>query len=984
MPGIRHRIEAVIFYIASTILLLGIQTGSAAASGSLKGRVVDKETRDALPGATVMIRGTSIGASTDVNGAFAIHNVPSGEQTVVVTYVGYNSATLTIDIAENGTVDREVELEPTAVQGKAVVVTAQAQGQIQAINQQLSSNTIVNVVSAAKIQELPDFNAAEAIGRLPGVSTLRSSGEANQVVIRGIAPQYNLVSIDQITIGATSKDNRAVDLTMITPYMLQSIDVYKAVTPDMEANAIGGVVNMQLREAPSGLHSDLMWQSGYTDKTSKYDNFKAIAALSDRFLDDKLGAYFLLNAERYDRSADNMNAAYAVINMDATHQYPRVKVNSMGLKRHYETRERYGANLVLDYRLPSGSIHFLNMFSRLNAGYRDYTTQFDYVNKYLNFTYGRADANTDIAINSLQGKYDFGLLAVDLSAANSYSRNFSPNRPDYRFSQGQGIKSVPIPENAPPEALVSLTQPDSTKSYLDQIGINSSDFKENDQVYAANFKIPIVFSSDVSGFLKVGGKYRYNYRTNDESAPYVQMRYLGSHIISSLESQFPYIPFDSSRVGFWAYGFTDRDPKLINNFLDNKFGNIVWGPRTQSLDSMMNYVLNTPDLASNQEWHNGGYENQLNDYKNVERYYAAYGMAVIDIGPQLSIVGGARYEMDAMLFTGYRVKQLQQSMQAVALPATVYPKNHFWLPSVQAKYEVNSWADVRYAFTKTLARPDFTQLSPYINTDLYGNFVNAGNPELKPAESINHDLMVTFHSNELGLISVGGFLKTITNFSYFTQYQLLPDSDNVPPPLATWEQFAFLGVNPYATINTFYNNPYKATVKGIEADLQTRLWYLPAPLNGIVLAINYTHIWSNTRYPWAIDSFKQVSLRPARFKYWIIDSSRAGRLIYQPDDILNASFGYDFKGFSGRISFLYQGPMISGIGDRVENDAYTHDYFRIDASFRQMLPIEGLQVYLDVNNINSRPDISAQQTTGGFTSEQYYGLTADVGIRYTL
>jgi len=70
---------------------------------------------------------------------------------------------------------------------------------MQAINEQLSSNSIVNVVSEAKIQELPDFNAAEAIGRLPGVSTLRSSGEANKIVIRGLAPEFNLVSIDGIT-----------------------------------------------------------------------------------------------------------------------------------------------------------------------------------------------------------------------------------------------------------------------------------------------------------------------------------------------------------------------------------------------------------------------------------------------------------------------------------------------------------------------------------------------------------------------------------------------------------------------------------------------------------------------------------------------------------------------------------------------------------------------------------------------------------------
>jgi len=77
-----------------------------------------------------------------------------------------------------------------------------AQGQVQAINQQLASDKIVSIVSEAKIQELPDFNAAEAIGRLPGVSTLQSSGEANKVVVRGMAPQYNEVAVGGITLAS--------------------------------------------------------------------------------------------------------------------------------------------------------------------------------------------------------------------------------------------------------------------------------------------------------------------------------------------------------------------------------------------------------------------------------------------------------------------------------------------------------------------------------------------------------------------------------------------------------------------------------------------------------------------------------------------------------------------------------------------------------------------------------------------------------------
>jgi TonB-dependent receptor len=974
MLSFAYRFLKSICSYSIVILVFGVQSLLAAGSGTIRGKVFDKDTRDVLPGATILVKGTSLGAASDLNGAYIIRGVPTGEQTLSISYIGYNSVTLKVNVIEGKEIEENVYMEPTAITGKTVIVTAQAQGQMQAINQQLSSNTIVNVVSAAKIQELPDFNAAEAIGRLPGISTLRSSGEADQVVIRGIAPQYNLVSIDNITLASTQKYNRAVDLTMISPYMLESIDVYKAITPDMEANAIGGIVNMQLREAPSGLHSDLMWQSGYTAKTSKYNNYRAIGAISDRFFDDRFGVYVLLNSEQYDRSADNMSANYRTTSNPAPGAISPVVVTGMGLNRHFETRGRYGANLILDYKLPQGSIQFINMASRLTSKYTNYFTNYDYIGLGLTWNYQSGKSNTDMAINALQGKYDFGFMSMDMSAANSYSRNFNPYIPNYYFSEYPGVKG-PIPINKPPEYLFTLAQFDTTKGDLSQIGYNSADFKENDQVYSANFKVPFVLGSSASGFLKFGGKYRYNYRTNDENAPYMQLRYQGNDLVPKIRADFPSLPYDANQQGFFMYGFTNHDQSLVTNFLDDRFGTLLWVPDPTMEEKILNDVR--ANYTSYVNWHDGDYENKINDYRNIERYYAGYGMAELDLGQKLTIVGGARYEEDKMLFTAYHVKQLQISNQVTATPVTAYPENHYWLPMVQAKYNIVDWADIRYSFTKTLARPDFTELAPYLNMDLNGNYPNMGNPNLRPASSLNHDFMLTLHNNTIGLFSIGAFYKTVSNFSYWIQYPLYPYS--TAPGYDTLAQVP--GASSGTPLSTYYNNPYKAFLKGIEGDFETRLWYLPSPFSGIVLSINYTHIKSNTYYPLPLlrrQPFGRVT------REVIVDSSRAGRLIDQPDDILNASFGYDYKGFSGRISFLYQGAMTSGIGAVPEEDSYTHEYFRIDASVRQKLPWSGLYIYLDVNNINSRPDISAQQTIGGFTSEQYYGLTADLGIRYTL
>ena len=191
-------------------------------------------------------------------------------------------------------------------------------------------------------------------------------------------------------------------------------------------------------------------------------------------------------------------------------------------------------------------------------------------------------------------------------------------------------------------------------------------------------------------------------------------------------------------------------------------------------------------------------------------------------------------------------------------------------------------------------------------------------------------------------------------------------------------------VNPKdgAQLYTYTNSPYTAYLRGFEVDFQTRLWYLPAPLNGIVLGANYTHIKSSAVYPWRNDT--TIVIPPRTTKVITIDRTRPGRLINQPDDVLNAYIGYDYEGFSGRLSFLFQGNSVSNIGAFAEQDGFTNDYFRIDASVRQKLPLPGLQVFLDINNLNNRKNESTQASINGFTSQQFYGLTANLGVRYSM
>lgn len=989
------------------LLMVFAQALFAQGSVTLRGKVYDENTKEGLPGANVEVKGAAIGASTDVDGLFIIYNVPAGQQTIEVTYIGYKPKTLVLDLSGAGTFDQNIGLSASYVEGEEVVVTAQAQGQLAAINQQLASDKIVNVVSEQRIQELPDFNAAQAISRLPGVSTLQSSGEANKIVVRGLAPQYNAVSVEGVRlastgsaqIGVTSQPNitsgqlnndRSVDLSMVTPYMIKTITVYKAITPDLDANVIGGYVDMQLREAPSGFKTDLLLQGGYTDKSGNYGNYRIVASGSNRFLGDHLGAYLLLNLEAYDRDADNMNAAYAISKHEiGENGFEPVKVRNVALNRHLETRKRMGGNLILDYRLPAGSLKSINMFSRLRSDIKDHRTILNYTSKNLDFAYREGVNTIDLAANSIDFEYDLRLLQLDLKLASTYSRNLLPEAPDIRFSQTGAIVGA-IPDNVVPDSLLQQVEYRGDSEIFSQtLSLFSSDYKENNQALESNFKIPLKLGNAVSGFFKFGGEYRHEKRTNDQSTPYVNLSGAGSdfqgRMIDSLAA-ITGVAINPAAGRFPGSGFASTDPDLTAPFLDNRFGEFYWAMDPTRLIQMADYLRDNPEFSGRATgtetggWFNGPFEHLPNDYEYIENYTAGYLMSELNF-LDFKVVGGVRYEKVTSKYSANNMVDSRNPMNQPVFPITVEPENEFWLPMVQMRFKPVEWGDIRYAFTKTLARPDFHQLSPKHTIDFSGLNIWAGNPDLKPAEAFNHDLIFSFHGHKLGLLSIGGFYKTIRNFTYFTQYKL---HQTAPEGLRTVSSFV-PSPKDGATLYTYINSPHDATVKGLEIDFQTRFWYVKAPpFNGLVLGVNYTRIESDATYPWRDDITKPNPDFPPgpRFIVTTLDSTRKGRLINQPNDILNAYIGYDFKGFSARLSFLFQGNSVSNVGAFPEQDGFTEDFIRWDFSLRQKLPMRGLELFMDSVNLNNRSNIALQRSIGGFTNEQNYGLTANLGIRY--
>ena len=242
----RHRKWLTPFLIAGLALLSGVaqaQTGSGTIVGTVRG-----PTGDALSNVSITVAGMNLSTATDTSGAYRLGRVPAGDQTIVYSYIGLGAVTAVVKVTAGQTVTNDAKLlysEAIQVSGSPII-----EGQAKALNTQENAVNITNVVASDQMSQFPDPNAAEATQRLPAVSLLRDQGEGRYVLIRGTEQRLNSTTVNGERIPASEADVRTIALDTIPADLLEAIEVSKALTPDMDGDAIGGTVNLVTKRAP--------------------------------------------------------------------------------------------------------------------------------------------------------------------------------------------------------------------------------------------------------------------------------------------------------------------------------------------------------------------------------------------------------------------------------------------------------------------------------------------------------------------------------------------------------------------------------------------------------------------------------------------------------------------------------------------------------------------------------------------------------------
>ena len=356
-------------------ILILILSSQFILAGGINGKVTDAGSGDFLPGANVVLDGTNYGASSDRFGEFTISNVPDGNYTLKVTYVGYADYSDSVTVGSD-VVSRDIALSVDYVAMEAVNVTGLAQGQAKALSQQRSAGNIKNVVSRDQMEKFPDQNVADVLQRLPGIALESDHGEGRYVQIRGAEASLNTTTINGVKV-PSPEDVRKISLDIIPSYSLGSVEVTKAITPDMDGDAIGGHVNLITKNAfdYDGQFMEAKVAGGHRPLYGKSGSMGAFT-YGNQFMDGKLGLIVSSSYEFNDMKTDNIelewNDEYEFVSdvidseEDETYVVDEADgtiINDMQLKNYALSRERIGITTGLDYKLAENSKLYLNLIT---------------------------------------------------------------------------------------------------------------------------------------------------------------------------------------------------------------------------------------------------------------------------------------------------------------------------------------------------------------------------------------------------------------------------------------------------------------------------------------------------------------------------------------------------------------------------------------------------------------------------------------------
>jgi len=939
--------------------------------GSIAG-TISEPSQAILQGAQVILQPGGQTAISDAQGNFIIAGIKPGHYTVQVSYLGFRNNSVDLDVTAGQIARVNATLTIDDAQSNVTVRPDREIGEAESLERQRVAVNIVQVLPSEIINSLPNVNIADAAGRLPSVSIVRDEGEGKYVQIRGTEPRLNNVTVDGVQL-PSPENVRFVKLDTIPADLVESIELNKTLTADMNGDGIGGSLNLVTRLATDTPYFAVEGLFGHTPINGVRQENQEFVTYGRRFLGNKLG---FLATGSYDYNARGINdiePGQSVNNIvdNAGNTIGTVNSpNTIDLRNYYYDRTRYGAGGTLDYKFDEHTSAYLKgIFSHLD----DFGE--DSINR-LNFGTFISPTQTDQTGNT-QYQNIYRRPSQELFSTSLGGRK----------EMGQSILS----------GHVALSQAKLTG------GFTTSTFNGIAPTIAATAD-PTVFVTNQDGVA-------FNTATNDVFLPgaRVTATHNNAGIYDGNQNSLATIGFQDNHTyerdiegqvdysrgytwgpnfGTWAAGFQARD--VVKNQLDNQptatalssnillsqfpsnrdesnyyFGNYQTGPQAQSTDIVANYNANPAQFSLA----GGGARDLRADFHISERVIASYLENTITHG-RFRYNSGVRIESTSNGVSGF-----QPDPTGAISPVYTTDSYVYVLPSAGIQYNLDNYTDFRAAYSIGLARPNYGDLAPFIQVNQgaplrnsASPYLNAGNPNLRATWAENLDLLGEHYLKGIGVIQGGVFYKQIFNDIF----------QSVAPV-----QYVIQGQTQPSTV--FASTPINggsSHLIGAEASYEQHLTRLPGALSGTGYRFNYSYVASVAGVPGRSD---KPSLAGDAPNNWNVDLTYdkyglSARMGLTHNDAYVSAYQYtDGTPIAGSPTNITAGGPLGPGGDN-----YYYPHTQVDAQVNYMVPkAHGASIVAQFLNLNNEVFGFYNGQEQYPVQREYYSPTYTFGLRWT-
>lgn len=922
--------------VSATVASLAAEVVEETSFGIISGQVTDTE-RHTLPGATIQIESLHTGVTADINGFYKLPNIKPGTYTLKVSYVGYTPIYKKVSVTNSNKVivtdivmSEGLELQEVSVKGAFA-------GQRKALQMQKSAMGVTNVVSADQIGKFPDSNIGDALKRINGINVQYDQGEARFGQVRGTSADLTSVTVNGNRLPSAEGDTRNVQLDLIPADMVQTIEVSKVVTSDMDGDAIGGSINLVTKNTPYRRVLNFTGSTGYTWISGK-PQWNVGGTWGDRFFGNKLGVMASASYQYAPGGSDNTEFEYV-------EKKGEIQLKEAQVRQYYVTRERQSYSLALDYQFnPLHKISFKGIYNRRNDWENRYRISYKKLNSdakdqsIVLQTKAGADDTKGARLErqqtmdfTLDGEHNFGNLKLDWTS--SYSRA-TEDRPNERYiglklkggsdmNFGESFVDVGMRQ---PYSTLSIPAFDEAKWKLDELCNSDQSIKENEIKERINFTLPL--SKGLYGnSLKFG--YKYTRKDKERNTEY-----------------YDYTDAEDKYIPDWKTNITY---KIRDGFMSGSQYPI--GTQFVSKDYMGGIDFNKADGTE-------VLEEEAGNYEATEQIHAGYLRLDQKLGKRLDATIGLRIENTRLKTSGVNYIMDENDNESLK-PTGEYKSNYTnLLPSLLLRYKTGDDGSVRASLTKTMSRPKYSALVANKRFNIADQEATIGDPNIKPTTAWNFDLSIDHYFKSIGMVSLGLFYKDMKNVNIETLGYY------------TGEELGLTGNEEMFEV-TQNMNAYDARVYGVEAAYQRDFGFIAPSLRCLGFYGNYTYTHTTTR-----------NYNPRLG----IDSSDDVKMAGSPEHTANASLYFEKGGVNIRLSYNFASSFIDQMntGSR-ELDRYYDkvNYLDLNASYTWGKQTK-FTVFAEANNLLNQPLRYYQGTKDRTMQTEYYGVKVNAGFKINL